>query len=110
VSNNLGVRAREICTVLAVETSGCGSSFARGYNGPNDLINRDAVRLGSEFQKYSAGAVPDESVRAAQLYLTYVSLHPGPIDGVAGVETLAAFSQFATQPPSKTEGFSTRIP
>jgi hypothetical protein len=96
--------------VLAVETSGCGSSFARGYNGPNDLINRDAVRLASEFQKYSAGAVPDESVRAAQLYLTYVRLHPGPIDGMAGVETLAAFSQFATQQPSKTEGFSTRIP
>ena len=73
------------------------SSFARGYNGPNFLINRYDVRLASEFQKYSAGAVPDVSVRAAQLYLTYLSLHPGPIDGVAGVETLAAFSQFATQ-------------
>ena len=73
------------------------SSFARGYNGANYLINRYDVRLASEFQKYSAGAVPDVSVRAAQLYLTYLSLHPGPIDGVAGVETLAAFSQFATQ-------------
>jgi N-acetylmuramidase len=73
------------------------SSFARGYNGPNYLINRYDVRLASELQKYSAGAVPDVSVRAAQLYLTYLSLHPGPIDGVAGVETLAAFSQFANQ-------------
>jgi hypothetical protein len=80
------------------------SSFARGYNGANYLINRYDVRLAGEFQKYSAGAVPDLSVRAAQLYLTYLSLHPGPIDGVAGVETLAAFSQFATQQAFQNRG------
>src|SRR3984893_342883 len=80
------------------------SSFARGYNGANYLINRYDVRLASEFQKYSAGAVPDVSVRAAQLYLTYLSLHPGPIDGVAGVETLASFSEFATQDAFQDRG------
>jgi hypothetical protein len=60
-------------------------SFARGDNGPNYLINRYDVRLASEFQKYPAGAVPEVSVRAAHLYLTHLGLHPGPIDGVAGV-------------------------
>ena len=79
-------------------------SFARGYNGPNYLINRYDVRLASEFQKYSTGAVPDINVRAAQLYLTYLNLHPGPIDGVAGVQTLAAFAQFASQNDFQSTG------
>jgi hypothetical protein len=73
------------------------SSFARGYNGPNYLINRYDVRLAAEFQKYSTAAIPDVAIRAAQLYLTYLGFHPGPIDGVAGVETLAAFVDFAAQ-------------
>jgi hypothetical protein len=73
------------------------ASFARGYNGPNYAINRYDVRLNSEYQKYSAGAVPDLSVRAAQLYLTYLGFHPGPIDGVAGEHTLAALAEFQTE-------------
>jgi hypothetical protein len=73
------------------------SSFARGYNGPNYVINRYDVRLNGEYQKYLAGGLPDLNVRAAQLYLTFLNLHPGPIDGIAGVETLAAFSEFARQ-------------
>jgi len=73
------------------------SSFARGYNGPNYAINRYDVRLSGEFQKYSTGALPDVNVRAAQLYLTYLGFHPGQVDGVAGVQTLAAFSEFASQ-------------
>jgi hypothetical protein len=73
------------------------TSFARGYNGPKYAINRYDVRLNGEFQKYSAGALPDLNVRSAQLYLTYLGFHPGPVDGIAGQETLAAFTEFADQ-------------
>lgn len=70
------------------------ASFARGYNGTNYVINRYDIRLSSEYQKYSTGALPDLTVRAAQLYLTYLGFHPGPIDGVAGEHTLAALAEF----------------
>ncbi len=73
------------------------ASFARGYNGPNYAINRYDVRLNGEFQKCFASGIPDLNVRAAQLYLTYLGFHPGPIDGVAGTLTLAALSDFQTQ-------------
>jgi hypothetical protein len=73
------------------------ASFARGYNGANYVINRYDIRLNGEFQKYNAGALPDLNVRAAQLYLTYLGFHPGPIDGVAGTRTLAALTDFQTQ-------------
>ena len=73
------------------------TSFARGYNGPNYVINRYDVRLNGEFQKYLNGVLPDLNVRAAQLYLTFLDFHPGPIDGIAGVQTLAAFSDFVGQ-------------
>jgi hypothetical protein len=73
------------------------ASFARGYNGSNYAINRYDIRLNAEFQKYSAGGVPDLTVRAAQLYLTYLGFHPGPIDGAAGTLTLSALTDFQTQ-------------
>jgi hypothetical protein len=71
------------------------ASFARGYNGPNYAINRYDVRLNAEYQKYSGG-VPDLTVRAAQLYLTYLGFHPGSIDGIAGEHTMAALAEFET--------------
>jgi hypothetical protein len=73
------------------------TTFARGYNGPNFAINRYDVRLNGEFQKFSVGALPDLNVRAAQLYLTYLGFHPGPIDGIAGERTLSALAQFQAQ-------------
>jgi hypothetical protein len=73
------------------------TSFARGYNGPNFAINRYDVRLNGEFQKFSAGVLPDLNARAAQLYLTYLGFHPGPIDGVAGERTLSALAQYQAQ-------------
>lgn len=48
------------------------ASFARGYNGPGYAINRYDIRLNGEYQKYSAGVLPDLNVRAAQLFLTYL--------------------------------------
>ena len=68
------------------------TTFARGYNGPNFAINRYDVRLNGEFQKL-AGLLPDLNVRAAQLYLTYLGFHPGPVDGVAGQHTLSALGR-----------------
>jgi len=73
------------------------TSFARGYNGANYVVNRYDVRLNSEFHKYSAGVLPDLNVRAAQLYLTYLGFHPGPIDGIAGIRTLSSLTQFQTR-------------
>jgi len=73
------------------------TSFARGYNGPNYVINRYDVRLNSEYQKYASGALPDLNARAAQLYLKYLGFDPGPVDGVAGAQTLAAYAEFASK-------------
>jgi hypothetical protein len=73
------------------------ASFARGYNGPSYAIHRYDIRLNAEFQKYSAGALPDLNVRAAQLYLTYLHFHPGSLDGIAGSRTLSALADFQTQ-------------
>jgi hypothetical protein len=70
------------------------TGFARGYDGSNYVINRYDVRLAGEYAKCSLGVLPDLTVRAAQLYLTYVGYHPGPIDGVAGVSTLSALAAF----------------
>lgn len=72
------------------------TTFAKGYNGPNFAINRYDIKLNAEFQKYSAGAFPDLTVRAAQLYLTYLGFHPGPPDGVEGSRTVAALAEFQT--------------
>jgi hypothetical protein len=70
------------------------ASFARGYNGPNFAINHYDSRLNREFQRFSTGHLPDLVARAAQLYLTYLGFHPGPIDGVPGNRTLSALAQF----------------
>src|SRR5712692_1832871 len=73
------------------------ATFAHGYNGPNFAINRYDIRLNAEYQKYSSGLLPDLNVRAAQLYLTYLGFHPGPVDGIAGELTLSALAQFQAQ-------------
>jgi hypothetical protein len=73
------------------------TSFARRYNGPNFAVNRYDLNLNAEFQKCLAGALPDLTVRAAQLYLTYLGFHPGGVDGVAGKLTLAALTEFQTK-------------
>jgi hypothetical protein len=73
------------------------ASFARGYNGPNYAEHRYDIRLNAEFQKYSAGSLPDLNVRAAQLCLKYLHFHPGPVDGIAGKRTCSALADFQTQ-------------
>ena len=70
------------------------TSFARGYNGPNFAINQYDDRLKAEFQKYSAGVLPDLNVRTTQLYLTYLGFDPGQIDGMRGKHTFSALAEF----------------
>src|SRR5579863_7318823 len=60
------------------------TNFARGYNGSSFAENHYDTKLQEEFQKFSTGALPDLSTRAAQLYLTIRKFRPGPVDGVAG--------------------------
>jgi hypothetical protein len=70
------------------------TSLARGYNGPNFAVNQYDVKLGNQFQKFSAGPLPDLTTRAAQLYLTFRGFDPGPVDGVAGSRTRDALNRF----------------
>lgn len=73
------------------------TAFARGYNGPNYAINRYDTRLNTEYQKYSSGPLPDLNARAVQLYLTYLGFDPGPVDGMAGQQTLSALGRFQSR-------------
>jgi hypothetical protein len=81
------------------------SSFALGYNGPNFAQNRYDAKLKAEFQKYSSGGVmPDLDIRAAQLYLSFCRLDPGPVDGLIGSRTRAALADFQTKQQLPTTG------
>jgi hypothetical protein len=72
------------------------SAFARGYNGPNYVINRYDVQLNGFYQKYLVSAIPDLQVRAAQIYLQFRGLDCHGIDGVLGSATQDAIKTFQT--------------
>ncbi len=73
------------------------TTFARGYNGPAYAKNSYDTRLAAAYQKYTLGPLPDLVIRAAQLYLTYLGYHPGPVDGVIGRLTRSALNEFQEQ-------------
>jgi hypothetical protein len=73
------------------------TSLARGYNGPNYAENNYDSKLSAAYDKYSAGPLPDKTVRAAQLYLTFRGFDPGPVDGALGPSTVAAILRFRQQ-------------
>ncbi len=73
------------------------TSFASRYNGPSYRLNQYDLRLAAEYHKHASGFAPDLTARAAQLYLTYLGFHPGPVDGVAGRLTRAAVADFQRQ-------------
>jgi peptidoglycan hydrolase-like protein with peptidoglycan-binding domain len=73
------------------------ADFARGYNGSNFAINKYDTRLAAAFHKYSQGGLPDLAVRAAQVYLTYLNLNPGTVDGLPGRFTFSALNEFQRQ-------------
>lgn len=68
--------------------------LARGYNGPDYAKNSYDQRLAGQYARFNIGPLPDLTVRAAQLYLTYLGYKPGGIDGVAGRFTIAALNEF----------------
>lgn len=73
------------------------ASLANGYNGPNYAVNQYDTKLAQAFQKYSAGPLPDLKLRAAQLYLTFAGLNPGPVDGLMGSRTQTALQTYQQQ-------------
>lgn len=68
--------------------------FARGYNGPDYRINNYDNRLASSFAQLDRGAMPDLSIRAAQIYLTFLGHDPHGIDGIMGRMTRAALNDY----------------
>ena len=70
------------------------AAFARRYNGPSFARNQYDRRLAGAFAKYAAGTLPDVEVRRAQLYLAYLGIDPGGIDGIHGKRSRAAVALF----------------
>ncbi|HLK68968.1 MAG TPA: N-acetylmuramidase domain-containing protein [Bryobacteraceae bacterium] len=70
------------------------AALAKGYNGPNYAINQYDTKLAQAYQKYSAGPLPDLTLRAAQLYLTFAGMNPGPVDGMMGTKTKTALQNY----------------
>jgi N-acetylmuramidase-like protein/putative peptidoglycan binding protein len=68
--------------------------FAEGYNGSSYAKNQYDQHLESAFEKYSTGTLPDLTLRAAQLYLTYLGYKTGPVDGALGHMTRSALMLF----------------
>jgi hypothetical protein len=67
-------------------------TFAKSYNGPKYQDNDYGKKLNRFFKSYSVGPTPDLTVRAAQVYLTYLGADPGLIDGVLGKKTRDALT------------------
>ncbi|PTR14393.1 putative peptidoglycan binding protein [Nitrosospira sp. Nsp2] len=70
------------------------SGFAQRYNGPDYAANNYGGLLNHFYQQYSNGKLPDLSVRAAQILLTYKGFSPGGIDGILGPNTINAVKSF----------------
>jgi hypothetical protein len=70
------------------------AKFARGYNGPAYRKNSYDTRLAAHYQFLEHGGLPDVTVRAAQVYLTYLGFDVRGIDGVVGRFTRSALNQF----------------
>jgi len=70
------------------------AGFARLYNGPNYAANNYDGLLRQFYAQISNGKMPDLTVRAAQVYLTYRGFDLGNIDGIAGPNTVAAVKSF----------------
>jgi hypothetical protein len=68
--------------------------FARLYNGPAYEINKYDTLLAAAYGRFSAGSLPDYTVRAGQIYLGYLGYHPGTVDGIMGRLSRSALHEF----------------
>jgi hypothetical protein len=87
------IKANGMASYLATHN---WSAFARGYNGPNYVINQYDTQLNGFYQKYLVSAIPDLQVRAAQIYLQFRGIDCHGIDGILGSATLDAIKTFQT--------------
>jgi hypothetical protein len=71
-------------------------AFARGYNGPDYAARSYDTRLGASYYRYVYGALPDLTVRTAQVLLLFLGYEPGMADGILGRFTLGALHDFRT--------------
>jgi N-acetylmuramidase len=79
------------------------AAFARGYNGPDFAKNQYDKRLAASFEAFSAGSLPDLTVRQTQVLLMFLGIDAGAIDGVVGKRTRSGIRTFREQnglPPS----------
>jgi len=60
-------------------------------------LNKGQPSLGPKKWTETRVATQTLTVREAQIYLTYLGLHPGPVDGSMGRLTRSAISQFQAQ-------------
>ncbi len=72
------------------------AGFARGYNGPHYAAHNYDGLLQHFYQYYAAGALPNLTVRATQVYLNYKGFAAGGIDGIVGPNTLQAVKAYQT--------------
>ena len=71
------------------------AAYARGYNGPDYAKNNYDSRLARYYADFSDGtAIPDLTIRAAQLCLMFLGFDPQGIDGKVGAHTLTALHTF----------------
>ena len=70
------------------------ADFARIYNGPNFADSNYDVRLGSWYERFHSGALPDIRTRTAQIYLMYLGFDPSEIDGSWGKRTQSAMNDY----------------
>ncbi len=64
-----------------------GSFFA-------DILSDENGLSVHRFRRFTANGTPDIRVRAAQLYLKYQGIDPGPVDGDLGNRTRTALELF----------------
>ncbi len=70
------------------------TGFALGYNGPDYARHNYDGILRQFYAQFMANGLPDLTVRAVQVWLTYRQLDPKAIDGRPGPDTSAAISAF----------------
>ena len=83
-------------------------TFARLYNGPNYAANNYSGHLSNFCGIYESQGTPSVTLRAAQMYLTFLNYDVGGIDGIDGKLTNAALQQFCldqhtTIPPTPSD-------
>jgi hypothetical protein len=69
-------------------------TVARHYNGENFAEHGYHIKLKNFHAQYTAGGMPDLTVRAAQARLTYLGFNPRGVDGVLGNGTRGALRAF----------------